>query len=94
MDILKNKTGNKFLTSWALKGFIHFVGDMHQPLHAATRATPSLKSGDRGGQLFPIKGRLENLHYLWDGMMDKIRNLKRVIFILHYPSNSQLIRME
>jgi len=77
MSIFRNNTESMFLRSWALKGFIHFVGDMHQPLHAASRVTQQLKSGDRGGQLFPIKQRTENLHYFWDAMMDKIKNQKR-----------------
>jgi hypothetical protein len=49
----------------ALKWVVHLVGDIHQPLHAATNA-------DRGGNLVPVvlagvrtRGR-ENLHRVWD----------------------------
>jgi hypothetical protein len=40
---------------------IHFVGDIHQPLHAATNA-------DRGGtcQQVNVAPAEENLHYAWD----------------------------
>ena len=40
---------------------IHFVGDIHQPLHAATNA-------DRGGtcQRVNVEPVEENLHYAWD----------------------------
>jgi hypothetical protein len=40
---------------------VHFVGDIHQPLHAATNA-------DRGGtcQQVNVAPAEENLHYAWD----------------------------
>ena len=46
---------------------VHFVGDMHQPLHTGNR------EDDRGGNLQPIKSVLGkdedrlNLHKVWDG---------------------------
>jgi hypothetical protein len=48
----------------ALAFLVHFVGDMHMPLHAGDR-------GDRGGNDVRaaygiIEGRM-NLHWLWDG---------------------------
>jgi hypothetical protein len=55
----------------ALRFIIHFVGDIHQPLHCATRVTAALPSGDQGGNLFPIKvankSTPNELHALWDG---------------------------
>jgi hypothetical protein len=40
---------------------IHFVGDIHQPLHAATDA-------DRGGNCIDVEShpRARNLHAAWD----------------------------
>ncbi len=48
----------------ALRFVIHFVGDVHQPLHAGFR-------DDRGGNDFQIRHRREgdNLHGFWDGDM-------------------------
>jgi hypothetical protein len=46
----------------ALRFLIHFVGDIHQPLHAADRH-------DRGGntvRVFVRPGRPESLHHVWD----------------------------
>lgn len=45
----------------ALRFLIHFVADLHQPLHAAD-------NGDRGGNDIRISldGRRTNLHQLWD----------------------------
>ena len=58
----------------ALRLIIHFVGDIHQPLHCATRVTEDLPEGDKGGNLFNIKLRdandklkRSNLHSYWDG---------------------------
>jgi hypothetical protein len=58
----------------ALRFIIHFVGDIHQPLHCATRVDRAHPDGDRGGNLVKIKvkgpnGQLKdtNLHSYWDG---------------------------
>ena len=46
----------------ALKYLVHFVGDVHQPLHLGNRK-------DRGGGKIRLSymGRNVNLHHLWDG---------------------------
>lgn len=48
----------------SLAFLIHFVGDMHQPLHAGDR-------GDLGGNRFPAYySRIRsNLHSIWDGYL-------------------------
>jgi hypothetical protein len=45
----------------ALKYLVHFVADVHQPLHAAY-------ADDRGGNLYQVQGfgRGTNLHAVWD----------------------------
>ena len=45
----------------ALKFVVHFVGDVHQPLHTGHRA-------DRGGNDFQVnlRGEATNLHAVWD----------------------------
>lgn len=45
----------------ALRFLLHFVGDMHQPLHVGDR-------GDRGGNDLRVtwRGRDTNLHSVWD----------------------------
>lgn len=47
----------------ALKFLIHFLGDLHQPLHLTGR--------DRGGNGDKVSwdGRVTNLHSLWDGLL-------------------------
>jgi nuclease S1 len=46
----------------ALRFLIHFIGDLHQPLHVSD-------DGDRGGNDRPVTflGTSRNLHQVWDG---------------------------
>ena len=48
----------------ALKYLVHFVGDVHQPLHSTPR-------DDKGGGDFQVnyQGTGSNLHKVWDGMI-------------------------
>ncbi len=51
----------------ALVWTIHLVGDIHNPLHTATRFTRQDPEGDRGGNSVYVQpGR--NLHSYWDGL--------------------------
>ncbi len=52
----------------ALRILVHVVGDIHQPLHAATRISREYPEGDRGGNLVVLhKNRMgKNLHSYWD----------------------------
>ena len=68
VNILKTST-DKDAQAQALRFIIHFVGDIHQPLHSATRVSSALPEGDRGGNSVSIKvaGKTTNLHSYWDG---------------------------
>jgi hypothetical protein len=73
VNILKTST-DKNAQAQALRLIIHFVGDIHQPLHGASRVSRANPAGDRGGNLVKIKvpgndGTLRetNLHSYWDG---------------------------
>jgi len=52
-----------------LKFLVHFVGDIHQPLHCAER------DGDKGGNtrlvFYPGARRAVNLHSVWDNSLLK-----------------------
>lgn len=54
----------------ALKFLLHFVGDIHQPLHAANRKDPDTGRDDRGGNCVGVlRGHATNpsrLHSYWD----------------------------
>ena len=73
VEILKTSTDKK-AQAQALRFVIHFVGDIHQPLHCAAKVTATLPHGDQGGNLVKIKAvnddgslRDTNLHSYWDG---------------------------
>lgn len=59
--VVKDKTQTKPVRAEALKFLIHFVGDIHQPMHCADNQ-------DNGGNKLTIMaaGRKSNLHAVWD----------------------------
>jgi hypothetical protein len=65
---LANKREPKLKKAFYLAELIHLIGDLHQPLHAATRFTPDEPEGDRGGNLFLLSedAPRPNLHSFWD----------------------------
>ena len=73
VEILKTSKDKK-AQAQALRFVIHFVGDIHQPLHCTALVSRANPKGDQGGNLFKIKlrnadGTLRdtNLHSYWDG---------------------------
>jgi S1/P1 Nuclease len=70
LAILKNKNGDPHARADALRYLIHFVGDLHMPLHATT-------NNDEGGNCVPVRyfrrrpqeyhdTFTPNVHGLWD----------------------------
>ena len=59
----------------ALKFLVHFVGDVHQPLHSGPR-------DDAGGNRYQVNlhGKGSNLHRIWDGTILERRGLKSPAF--------------
>jgi hypothetical protein len=73
--ILGDRTKSDAERGEALKWVLHFVGDIHQPLHAVSFESDVLSDGDAGGNRFKIRPPTElkdiprppdNLHSLWD----------------------------
>ena len=64
IEVLKNPTADRSDKQFYLKLLVHFVGDIHQPMHLG-------KLSDRGGNDVEVKwfGRNSNLHRLWDSNM-------------------------
>ncbi|WP_163130914.1 S1/P1 nuclease [Agarivorans sp. Alg241-V36] len=86
---LKQAHLSKLERQQALKFYIHFVGDIHQPLHVGY-------AKDRGGNKVTVNwyGKTTNLHRVWDSQL--LDNNKRSLgeYAQHlqvsYPSNDQL----
>ena len=70
--VLADKSASEADRADALRYVIHFVGDIHQPLHATSRESDAMPKGDAGGNRFKIgpvdgiKSTHPNLHLLWD----------------------------
>jgi hypothetical protein len=64
IDELESKGTSDSLRGMYLKLLIHFVGDMHCPMHAG-------RASDRGGNGYTInfRGSESNLHRLWDSQI-------------------------
>src|SRR5204862_5471350 len=56
--------------SYDLVWLLHLVGDVHQPLHCATRVRQSDPDGDAGGNGVAVRCAAcpERLHAFWDGV--------------------------
>jgi hypothetical protein len=56
------------LQSAPLRYVVHFVGDIHQPLHCASRVSAQHPGGDEGGLKFAVARTYgqKHLHGLWD----------------------------
>ena len=62
-----SKIDQRLGKSFSLRYLIHLIGDIHQPLHSASRVTKELPDGDAGGNLFKIKvPQAYDLHTFWD----------------------------
>jgi hypothetical protein len=66
--VLRDTSQSKANRAEALKFLVHFVGDLHQPLHAIERSDPVTGKGDRGGNEVHVTffGTPTNLHAVWD----------------------------
>ena len=68
LSALRNPRTDRNARQEALKFVIHFVADLHQPLHCEDH-------GDRGGnsQRVVFEGHPDNLHWVWDtGLVQEI----------------------
>jgi len=69
---LRNANAPEAERADALRYLLHYVGDIHNPLHCVARDTEAFPNGDRGGNDFKIqpypglRPEPRNLHFLWD----------------------------
>lgn len=70
VDILRDRSQSDAARREALKFVVHFIGDMHQPLHAGYR-------DDKGGNTYQVQmnGAGSNLHRVWDSGLLNTRGL-------------------
>ena len=70
IDVLKNEKSTEAEKVFHLKMLVHFIGDLHQPLHVGI-------GEDRGGNRFQVRWFDEgtNLHTVWDTKMIEDYNM-------------------
>jgi hypothetical protein len=63
-EVLKDKNSSRENKEFYLKMLVHFIGDLHQPLHTG-------RGEDRGGNDIQVRwfGDGTNLHRVWDSNM-------------------------
>lgn len=77
----------------ALFFMIHFVGDLHQPLHATTMFSGRFPKGDMGGNLFKIEYMdYGNLHSFWDSGASQWKDFERPLSSAGYAALNSTAR--
>ncbi len=82
--VLKNPEQTKEEKQFHLKLLVHFIGDLHQPMHAG-------RPGDRGGNDIQLKwfGRSTNLHRLWDSDIIESHGMSYTEMAINMPQLSK-----
>ncbi len=78
---LRQENANEYAKARSLAMLIHFVGDIHQPLHCAEYYSEQFPNGDRGGNSYriyykePDGKKIYNLHMLLDSGVNLFTDL-------------------
>ena len=85
LDILESDSVTDSEKSFYLKLLIHFIGDLHQPMHIG-------RYEDRGGNRVYVKwfGRNSNLHRVWDSEMINGYNMSYSELAKNLPAPEKL----
>ena len=85
LDILESDSVTDSEKSFYLKLLIHFIGDLHQPMHIG-------RYEDRGGNRITLKwfGRNTNLHRIWDSDMINSHNMSYSELAKNLPAPKNL----
>ncbi len=91
-----NSDADDDLKSFDLVWLLHLVGDVHQPLHAATRVSSGATGGDNGGNdekvcRVSLASCNEKLHAFWDGALGSgdVADAEETAGTLPTPDSSQ-----
>jgi hypothetical protein len=86
-QIMSPKFEESVALSYAIRLLIHYVGDVHQPLHCVSRVNNEYPAGDRGGNSFPLPTHYstKELHAVWDSAVYEFKaNDKLVSDVISY----------
>jgi len=85
--VLKSKSADFDTKQNALKFIVHFVGDIHQPLHVG-------RPSDRGGNSTKVifEGKNSNLHAFWDSGIISQENMDYVTYARRISGQTNFIK--
>ena len=78
--VLKDKNASDQEKEFQLKLLVHFIGDLHQPMHIG-------REEDRGGNSIRLKwfGKSTNLHRIWDSDLIEYFNMSYTEWSSNFP---------
>lgn len=73
-------TSEEIALSNGIRFLMHYLGDIHQPLHCVSRVDDKYPSGDKGGNAFPTKSHYgtKELHAVWDTVLYEFHVTEKV----------------
>ena len=91
ISVLKNKNESYENKQFNLKLLVHFIGDIHQPMHLG-------KEEDRGGNRIEVTwfGKKSNLHRIWDSNIieSKQMSYSEISYNLPYQTKKELLSIK
>lgn len=83
INVLKDKSASNADKEFQLKLLVHFIGDLHQPMHTG-------RAADRGGNRVRLKwfGKNTNLHRVWDTDLIEYFNMSYTEWAINFPKQN------
>lgn len=80
IEVLKDKNASDADKEFQLKLLVHFIGDLHQPMHIGRKE-------DLGGNRIRLRwfGKSTNLHSLWDTKLIEYFNMSYTEWAINFP---------
>lgn len=78
-SILQRESAKDLEKGRALAFLIHFIGDIHQPLHCGSMYSNEMPGGDQGGNKYMVEEAHGGLHKLWDdgcGLTSELNDIR------------------
>ena len=76
--------------AFALRLVIHYIGDIHQPLHVVAEVDSNHPRGDKGGNDEKVPDTsgdgVDNLHAIWDSVIYDYPGYVKLVSVLHMCS--------
>jgi hypothetical protein len=80
MRLTGSDTSEQIALSNGMRFLMHYLGDIHQPLHCVSRVDDEFPAGDKGGNAFKTKShyKTKELHAVWDKVIYEFHVTEKV----------------